>query len=134
VALEATQGLKTVHAIAHEHEVHSVRVRQWKKGLIERLPEVFGPKPGLEGGGAGPAERALGTESRGTGDGHRVSKKMRATGYPAGRATIIERGHPHLSIRRQCELLGADRGRGYRTPLGPSEEDLALMRWMDEVS
>ncbi len=47
---------------------------------------------------------------------------------------MIERGHPHLSVRRQSGLLGADRGRVYRTPRGPSEEDLALMRWMDEIS
>ncbi len=47
---------------------------------------------------------------------------------------MIERGHPHLSVRRQSELLGADRGRVYRKPRGLSEEDLALMRWMDEIS
>lgn len=47
---------------------------------------------------------------------------------------MIEKGHPGLSIRRQCELLGADRGRVYRTRQGLSEEDLALMRWMDAVS
>lgn len=48
VALEAAQGLKTVHAIAQEHEVHPVQVSQWKKELIERLPEVFGRKAGPE--------------------------------------------------------------------------------------
>lgn len=45
VALEAVQGLKTVNEIAREHEVHPVQVSQWKKELIERLPEVFGKKP-----------------------------------------------------------------------------------------
>jgi transposase len=48
VALEAAQGLKTVHAIAQEHQVHPVQVSQWKKELIERLPEVFGRKAGPE--------------------------------------------------------------------------------------
>lgn len=47
---------------------------------------------------------------------------------------MIERDHPRLSVRRQCELLGADRGRVYRPDRGPSAEDLELMRWMDEVS
>lgn len=47
---------------------------------------------------------------------------------------MIERGHPHLSVRRQSELLGVDRGRVYRRRQGLSEEDLALMRWMDQVS
>ncbi len=46
---------------------------------------------------------------------------------------MIERGHPGISVRRQCALLGADRGRLYRRPVGLSAEDLDLMRWMDEV-
>ena len=50
VALEAVKGLKTVHEIAREYEVHPVQVSQWKKDLVERLPEVFGrkPEPGAE--------------------------------------------------------------------------------------
>lgn len=46
---------------------------------------------------------------------------------------MIEREHPHLSLRRQCALLGADRAKLYRQPKGLSEEDLELMRWMDEL-
>jgi transposase len=45
VALEAVRGLKTVNEIAREHEVHPVLVSQWKKELVERMPEVFGRKP-----------------------------------------------------------------------------------------
>lgn len=48
VALEAAQGLKTVNEIAREHEVHPVQVSQWKKDMIERLPEVFGRQAGPE--------------------------------------------------------------------------------------
>jgi putative transposase len=46
---------------------------------------------------------------------------------------MIERGHPHPSVRRQSELPGADRGRVHRKPRGPREADLALMRRMDEI-
>ena len=48
VALEAVKGLKTVNEIAREYEVHPVQVSQWKKDLVERLPEVFGRKAGPE--------------------------------------------------------------------------------------
>lgn len=41
VALEALRGVKTVHEIAAEYEIHPVQVSQWKKELGERLPEVF---------------------------------------------------------------------------------------------
>jgi transposase-like protein len=48
VALEAVRGLKTINEIAREHQVHPVQVSQWKKDLVERLPEVFGRKGDLE--------------------------------------------------------------------------------------
>lgn len=46
---------------------------------------------------------------------------------------MIESDHPALSVRRQCELLGADRGRVYRKPVGLKPEDLELMSWMDRL-
>jgi len=42
VALEAVRGQKTVADLAGEHEVHANQVTQWKKRLLESLPEVFG--------------------------------------------------------------------------------------------
>jgi putative transposase len=45
---------------------------------------------------------------------------------------MIERDHPQLSIRRQSELLGVNRNR-LEVPAGVSEEDLLLMRILDEI-
>ena len=39
---------------------------------------------------------------------------------------------PHLSIRRQCELLGLNRSTYYLPPAAESEENLRLMRLIDE--
>ena len=44
VALEALKGIEPVHAIAAKYQVHPVQVSQWKKELLERLPEVFARK------------------------------------------------------------------------------------------
>ena len=44
----------------------------------------------------------------------------------------IEPGHPRLSVRRQCELLGLNRSSWYYEPLGESAENLAWMRRIDE--
>ena len=44
----------------------------------------------------------------------------------------MERGHPAISVRRQCELLGVNRSGLYYEPLGESEENLRLMRLLDE--
>lgn len=42
VALEAIKGQKTVAELAGEHGVHANQITQWKKQLLESLPEVFG--------------------------------------------------------------------------------------------
>jgi putative transposase len=45
---------------------------------------------------------------------------------------MIELGHPQLSARRQCSLLGIARSGLYYEPVGPNSEDLELMRLLDE--
>lgn len=45
VGLEALKGVEPIHAIAAKYEVHPVQVSQWKKEVLERLPEVFSSKP-----------------------------------------------------------------------------------------
>jgi len=41
VGLEALAGVKTVAEIAREYQVHPTQVSQWKRAIVERLPEVF---------------------------------------------------------------------------------------------
>jgi putative transposase len=45
---------------------------------------------------------------------------------------MIERSHLHISIRRQCELIGLNRATFYDTPATASEVNLQLMRRIDE--
>ncbi len=44
VGLEALKGIEPIHAIAAKYQVHPVQVTQWKKEMLERLPEVFARK------------------------------------------------------------------------------------------
>jgi putative transposase len=48
------------------------------------------------------------------------------------RRPLIEVGHPELSVRRQCALLGLNRSSFYYAPAGETPEDLRLMRLIDE--
>ena len=44
----------------------------------------------------------------------------------------MEPGHAEISVRRQCELLGVNRSGLYYEPVGESEENLRVMRMLDE--
>ena len=44
VGLEALKGIEPIHAIAAKYQVHPTQVTQWKKELLEGLPEVFARK------------------------------------------------------------------------------------------
>ena len=44
--MEALKGIKPVHQIASENEIHPVQVSQWKKELQERMSEIFERKNG----------------------------------------------------------------------------------------
>ena len=46
VALEALKGIKPIHQIPSENEIHPVQVSQWKKELRERISELFERKNG----------------------------------------------------------------------------------------
>jgi transposase len=41
VALEAIRGQKTINEISSEYGVHSTQITQWKKQVLDELPEIF---------------------------------------------------------------------------------------------
>ena len=41
VALEAFRGLQTASELASEYEVHPVTISQWKRKLLDHVPEIF---------------------------------------------------------------------------------------------
>lgn len=41
VALAATKGQKTIAELSKEYQVHPSQIAQWKKQLMESLPEIF---------------------------------------------------------------------------------------------
>jgi len=44
----------------------------------------------------------------------------------------VEPHHEQLSVRRPCQWLGVNRAGLYDQPVDTSEENLHLMRWLDE--
>jgi len=48
------------------------------------------------------------------------------------RREMVDRRHPALSTVKQCALLGISRSSVYHRPSGPSQEDLDLMKQIDQ--
>lgn len=48
-------------------------------------------------------------------------------------ADLVERKHPKLSVRMQCDLLGVSRSSTYYEAAGPSETEVRLRRVLDEL-
>jgi hypothetical protein len=52
---------------------------------------------------------------------------------PPDRKAMLDRAHPNLSIRRQCVLVDVARSGFYRPAPANDDDDLALMRRLDEL-
>ena len=132
VALEAAKQTRTVAELAKVYQVHPVQISQWKKQLLDGAESLFrdGRRREHEEGQAVQAE--LLRADRPAQHGGRVAEKKRCPLRltPSGRS--IESINTHLSICRQCELLGLNRSTYYLPPATESEEDLRLMRLIDE--
>src|SRR6185312_9957845 len=49
------------------------------------------------------------------------------------RRAKLDRDHPSLSVRRQCTMLGIARSSVYRLPRPANDDELALLRRIDEL-
>jgi putative transposase len=49
------------------------------------------------------------------------------------RRAKLDRDHPQLSVRRQCAMLGIARSGVYRLPRPANDDDLSLLRRIDEL-
>ncbi|WP_371873941.1 IS3 family transposase [Dictyobacter arantiisoli] len=131
IALEAIRGNKTANEIAAEYGVHPTQIAQWKKQALDGLPAVFSTRsPSQEKS----EEDLTATLYQQIGQ-LKVEldwlKKKQGSSVEHKRQ-LIDLNHPQLSIGRQCELLGLARSSYYYQPVPVSEEDLLLMRLLDE--
>jgi len=46
IALEAIRGYKSLNQLAKEYQVHPNAIGNWKKEVLENLPEIFSSKRG----------------------------------------------------------------------------------------
>ena len=58
--------------------------------------------------------------------------KKKLDWLPEGTRTLIEPEHPHMSLARQCDLVGVPRSSFSSRPQGERAEHLHVMRLLDE--
>ncbi|MEO0521094.1 MAG: IS3 family transposase [Cyanobacteria bacterium P01_A01_bin.116] len=134
VALAAIRGDKTIAQIGAQYGLHPAQVNTWKRELLENASELFD-----KGKSANKAK----TDTKAENDElYRQIGKLKverdflaersAQLGTATRKALVDAQHPELSLVRQCELLGISRSSLYYQPVGSSDEELILLRLLDE--
>ena len=131
VALAALKGDRTVNELAGHYGVHPTLIHGWKKQLLTGAEASSAARPRRPRRTPRPARPSCSSRSAGSRWSWSGSKKKLPSSCEHQTA-LIEAGHPALSVRRQCELLGLSRSSLYYEPAGEAAEDLRLMRLIDE--
>jgi putative transposase len=132
VALAALTGDRTVNELAGQFDVHPTLIHGWKKQLLTGAEGVFsGPARAASAGAEARQAELFEQIGRLKMELEWLKKKSQRLSCES-RRSLIEVGHPALSVRRQCELVGLNRSSLYYEPTGETAEDLRLMRLIDE--
>jgi putative transposase len=129
-ALAAAKGDRTTAQLA-SHGIHTSQVTAWKKQLMDQVAELFADGRQRRGEQATDEQELYEQIGRLKMEVEWLKKKLPRSAEVKRRC--IEPNHEHLSVSRQCELIGLSRSTWYYEPAGETPENLALMRQIDEL-
>jgi putative transposase len=121
-ALAAIKGDKTVNELALEYSVHPTLIHAWKKQLVHGAEAVFADSAKATTDAEAAQARLYEQIGRLQVELDWVKKKLPPD--PDALRLLVDPGHPTLSVRRQCRLLGLSRSSYYYLDSG--EEVLRL--------
>ena len=135
VALDALCSNNSLAEVAARYELHPVQVCQWKQQALKRLPEVFrhGESPGGPQGVENLNQQVDKLERANAvlvNELQWLKKKFHSSDQLILRS-LLEPGHPGISLRRQCKLLGATRSSYYYHPVDPLRKSSQIVRLID---
>ncbi|MDJ0702592.1 MAG: IS3 family transposase [Leptolyngbyaceae cyanobacterium MO_188.B28] len=134
VAIEALQGMKTVAELSSHYDIHPTMINSWKRQLTEGASDLFDATQGKHKQQSDP-QAEINELYRQIGQ-LKVERDFLAEPLSQiglnERKALVDEAHPHLSLVRQCQLLRINRSSLYYRPVAPSEEELALLRLLDQ--
>ena len=134
IAIAAIRGEKTASELASQYEIHPTMLNTWKRQLLENASQLFDPgKSANKESSEAKAEadelyRQIGKLKV---ERDFFSRAFSTTGL-AERKAWVDEAHPELSLVRQCELLDIRRSSLYYQSVQPSDEELTILRLLDE--
>ena len=108
VALEAVKQEKTISQLSSEYGVHTNQINQWRKRVLEELPDIFSQKR---------KKKEKDTEEFQSELYQQIGQlkveldwlKKNLNCSSETKRQCINPSHPRIPIARQCELLGVIR-------------------------
>jgi len=135
IVIDDLQGRLTASEIASKYSIHPTQVSKWKKQALAHIPEAFSnKKESIQKDYE--SQLSLVYEQIGRLKMENEFLKKSVICLPEDRRVLLEPEHPHLSLRRQCELLGVSRSSCYyakQTPATLEDNKFQLLRLVDEV-
>ena len=134
IALEAYKGDKTAAELVSTHKISTGQISTWKKQLLAGVSQLFETKQAKiidEETLTSPLYEEIGRLKVELDFVFGLKKNL--TIPISFKRSWIEPEHEAISIRRQCELLGLNRSTLYYQPEPVSNEELHIMRMIDEI-
>ncbi|UWR87807.1 IS3 family transposase [Phaeobacter inhibens] len=130
-ALSALKGDKTMCELATQFDAHPNQIKQWKDQLLDGVTDVFDDKPKASKEPENDVKSLHTKIGQLTLENGFFGEALAKAGL-LGRKEMTNRDHK-LSLARQADLLGISRGSLYYEPRPACEDDLRLMRRIDEL-
>ncbi|MBR9852410.1 MAG: IS3 family transposase [Rhodobacteraceae bacterium] len=132
VALEAIREELTLAELSKKYGVHPNMISGWKRAAIKNMASTF-----TKGGGDVAKANEAEIDKLHSKIGQLVVERdflKRGLGSLSKdrRQMCVEKVHPRISVRRQCQMLSLARSNLYYTPKGESAENLRFMSIIDK--